>query len=110
MGILAAVYSPAAFEATSRTNPLSGFDTVILTLGITAPLESCTVPTMVAVSCAGAGAARHSSKPKVARILPTTTVDRVGQPVPIRFIPDLLIVYPPADINCRPGVPVQACP
>src|SRR5271157_1753163 len=52
MGILAALYAPAESEATSRMNPRSGFETVTLAPGTTAPVESVTVPVMVAVSWA----------------------------------------------------------
>src|SRR5277367_3432301 len=52
MGTRAAVYSPAESEITFLVMPRSGFDTITLAAGTTAPDWSVTVPTMLARSCA----------------------------------------------------------
>ena len=62
MGTLGAAYSPAVFVTSSRVKPFSGFETVTLALGITAPEGSVTVPTIVAASCAQAAAQKRSAR------------------------------------------------
>src|SRR5271167_4992368 len=51
MGNFAAVYSPTELLSSWRTRPFSGLLTTTLAPGITAPVVSVTVPTIVAVSC-----------------------------------------------------------
>src|SRR6266567_3595272 len=98
MGILAAVYSPDELDSNSRTNPLSGFESVTFAPGTTAPVESVTLPTIVAVSCAEAALVRQINKTKRARIFPAPMIGGLQPLAAIKFRTDPPMSYPPQKV------------
>jgi hypothetical protein len=81
MGMADSAKSPAALDVSSRVKPLSGLEIVTFAPGITAPLESMTVPTIFPVSWLQAESDRKQIRRKLrARVFLTVYLLRMTMP------------------------------